>query len=174
MNPLGLNFVERRRYVSPLGWLLLAGGAALAVVLAFDLRDAQTELERVQLQQARLSRPVATARAKSASKPAAREDVKLIERVASKLQLPWDAVLDEIDQLEDPAVAILGVEAQGQAHSLRLTGEAREMADVVAYVRRLRKSPSIESANLSHHEEKQAGAVKVIRFSLDANWRAPS
>jgi Tfp pilus assembly protein PilN len=71
-------------------------------------------------------------------------------------------------------VAILGVEAQGQAHSLRVTGEAREMADVVAYVRRLRKSPSIESANLSHHEEKQAGTVKVIRFSLDANWRAPS
>ena len=47
------------------------------------------------------------------------------------------------------------------------------MADVVAYVSRLRESHLIEAVNLSHHEERMAGAVRVIRFSLDATWKVP-
>ena len=79
-------------------------------------------------------------------------------------------MLHEIELRADPAVALLSVEVQGQKRSLRLIGEAKEMADVVAYVTHLRESPWIKAAYLSGHEEKQEGAIRLIRFSMDATW----
>jgi Tfp pilus assembly protein PilN len=52
-----------------------------------------------------------------------------------------------------------------------LTGEARTMADVLAYVGRLGASPGIAAATLSGHEERASGAVRRVRFSLDVTWR---
>lgn len=171
MHPLDLNLVARRRRVSPLGLVLLAAGLAATAAVALDLVDARDELERVQAHQARSLRPAAPPRARADAKLAARDDVKTAQGVSLQLRQPWNALFNDIDAVLAPGVAVLGVEAQGQAHTLRITGEAKEMADVVAYVEQLRSSPSIGSAYLSHHEERQAGAVTVLRFSLDAGWR---
>ena len=76
----------------------------------------------------------------------------------------------EIESRSDPAVALLSVEAQGQSRTMRISGEAKTMADAVAYVGRLRESPRLTAVFLSGHDEKQAGAVTVVRFSLDAKW----
>jgi Tfp pilus assembly protein PilN len=71
-------------------------------------------------------------------------------------------------------VALLGLEVQTEKRTLRLTGEAKSMDDVAAYVRRLRDSRRIAGATIASHEERLAGAVKVIRFSLEAGWSEPS
>jgi Tfp pilus assembly protein PilN len=92
--------------------------------------------------------------------------------VVTQLRLPWGAILHEIETRTGPDVALLNMEAQGPTRTLRLTGEAKTMTDVLAYLSRLRESGLIESANLTHHEEKQVGAVSIIRFSLDATWKA--
>ena len=173
MHPLGINFVHRRRFASWLGLLLLAVGVAAAGAVAADYLDAREELARVEAKQARLKRPDAASRRNASATPATRDDAQAVERVASQLRLPWDVVLHEIELRADPAVALLSVEAHGQKRTLRLTGEAKAMADVVAYVNRLRESPWIKAAYLSGHEEKQVGAVRVIRFSLDATWSEP-
>jgi Tfp pilus assembly protein PilN len=172
LNALGLNFVKRRRYVSPLGLFLSVVGVVAVALVVLDYSDARDELARVQQQQARQQRPVATPRPRVSAKPLPKEDANVVGRVATQLNLPWNTVLNDIDSLVDPAVAVLSVEAQGPARSLRLIGEAREMTEVVAYLRRLRKLPSITSANLSHHEERTAAGITVLRFSLDATWRA--
>jgi len=99
-----------------------------------------------------------------------RTDAKTIDVVAEHLGLPWDAVLREIESRSDPAVALLSVEVQGQARTIRITGEAKTMADAVAYVSRLRESQVLTAVFLSGHDEKQADAVTVVRFSLDAKW----
>ena len=104
----------------------------------------------------------------------ARDDVKATERIVSQLNLPWNALLQELENLADPGIALLSIESQGQTRTLRLTGEAKTIGDVVAYVTRLRESPQVAAATLSGHEEKQAGAVEVIRFSLDVDWNSRS
>ena len=173
MHALGINFVQRSRLASPLGLMLFAVGVVAAGSVAVDYLDAHDEVTRVESQQARLPRPAAPPRQRESTAPAARDDAQAAERVVSQLRLPWDAMLHEIEMRAAPAVALLDVEAQGQTRTLRLTGEAKAMADVVAYVSRLRESQLIESANLTHHEERMAGAVRVIRFSLDATWKVP-
>jgi Tfp pilus assembly protein PilN len=173
MPALALNFVQRRRLASPLGLLLLVGGLAAAGLVAVDYLDARDELERAELRLVRLKRPEATPRPREGGAPSARGDAQTVDRAAARLRLPWDAMLREIETRTNPAVALLGIEAQGQARTVRISGEAKTMADVVAYVSHLRESPWIKAAYLSGHEERQAGAVRVIRFSLDAQWSEP-
>ena len=170
MHTLGINFVQRTRISSSLGLFLFAIGLAAVGAVAVDYFDAREELERVQAKQVRLQRPDAASHRKEGAAPAAQDDAQAVERVASQLRMPWGAMLHEIELRADPAVALLSVEVQGQKRSLRLIGEAKEMADVVAYVTHLRESPWIKAAYLSGHEEKQEGAIRLIRFSMDATW----
>lgn len=174
MQALAINFVQHRRFGSALGLVLLAVGMVAAMAVAVDYVEARTELDRVQLRQARQPDPDAMPRQRTSAPPAALNDAKAVGNAVSQLGLPWNAVLHEMESLSDPAVAILSVEGQGQARTLRITGEAKTMADVVTYVGQLRGSRWIGSAYLSSHEDKQAGAVKVLRFALDVTWRVPS
>lgn len=174
MNALDINFVQRRRLGSSLGVLLLATGMVAAVLVGSDYLAVSDELARVEQKQARLQKTQASPVRRDNPAPASQDDKQFVDPVMSQLQLPWSAILQEIEARTGPAVALLDLEAQGQARTLHLTGEAKSMSDVVAYVSRLRESPLIEAAHLSHHEEVQAQSVTVIRFSLDATWKAPS
>ncbi len=181
MNALAINFVQGRRLASPLGLLLLVVGVAAAGVVAWDYQEARDALDRVELRQARVTRPASAPRpiaGTTAADPARNgatgaNAAKAIEVVAAQLSLPWDAMLRAVETGSDPTVALLSVEAQGQTRTVRISGEAKSMSDVAAYVRRLRASPLLASVFLNGHEEKQAGAVTVIRFTLDAKWSGP-
>lgn len=179
MQALNFNFSRRGRFASTPGLLLLAAGLVAATVVTLDSMDASEELGRAQARQARLVRldganrfgKRVAALPSPAASSAAGDSANTVARVTQQLQLPWDALLQDIETLTDPSIALLSLDAQGQVHTLRLTGEAKTMADVVAYVGRLRTLPSLEAAQLSSHEEKLAGSVKVIRFAVDATWR---
>lgn len=182
MQALGFNFAGHRRISSPLGLTLLAAGVAAFAVITLDYLAASEDLARVQARHERMvrldsaTRPgkrVAALPATAASSIAgdSANASNTVMRVTQQLQLPWDALLQDLETLVDPSVALLSLDAQGQAHTLRLTGEAKTMAEVLAYVGRLRALPSLDAAQLTSHEEKLAGTVKVIRFTVDANWR---
>ena len=174
---LGIDFIEHRRFASPLGLLLFAVGVAAMGVVIVDYLDAHEELQRVETQHARLIRQVrhdAVPRRRESVPIVVKGDERAAERSVSQLNLPWNALLHELENLADPGIALLSIESQGQTRTLRLTGEAKTIADVVAYVTRLRESPQIAAATLSGHEGKQAGAVEVIRFSLDVDWNSRS
>ena len=174
MNSLDLNFLRRRRLVSMPGLVLFALGAAALSVVGMDYRAARAELNRVELGLAAPRKSDATAAQRDLALPAATDEKQAVERVRAQLNTPWDVVLREIATRAGPSVALLELEAQGQTRSLRITGEAKTMSDVVAFVGRLRESKIIETANLSRHEEVMSASVKVIRFSLDANWKNAS
>lgn len=185
MPALDINFIKRRRFVSLFGLLLLTAGVMVAGAVAADYLEASEELQGVEARQARLLRQVKLVRSSAASRQSeggrgsqaangTPADAQSAERAIAQLRLPWSTVLHEIETLTGSTVALLSMESRGQTRTLRLAGEAKTMADAMAYVSRLRESPWIDTVYLASHEEKQAGAVKVIRFSLDAVWRTPS
>lgn len=171
MHALELDFARGPRRVSPLGLLLFAAGAAALGAVLLDHLEAREALARAEAQQARLERQARQAR--PGAKAPRRESAGAAERAVAQLRLPWDALLREIELVGDPAVALLSLEGQGAARTLRLTGEAKTMADAVAYLERLRASPWIDAAHLTGHEERQAGGVKVMRFAIEASWSGP-
>lgn len=174
---LDIDFARRRRSVSVLGAVLLLAGVAGALAVAMQYTQALEDLARAERQQARLLRQLrpTTAPGRGAQAQAAAPDAALAAaRVQAQLDTPWDAVLRELERLGDPATALLSIDAKGQARTLRLTAEAKSMADVVAYSDRLRASPWVRSAYLSGHETRVSDTVRVIRFVLEVQWQAAS
>jgi hypothetical protein len=169
---IAINFVRPQGHASPLGLILFVVGVLVVGAVAVDYRDALDELERVQAQQLRQLRPTSSARLTQGQPAGARGESYAMERAIGQLQLPWDAVLREIEKSANSSVALLSVEAQGRSRTLRLTGEAKTMAEVVAYTRRLRESPLIAAANVTHHENKDGGPVSLIRFAIEASWNS--
>ena len=171
MNPIAIDFAKRPHRASWLGVALCVLGASVALVSAWSYMDAQADVDQAQARLARLQRTTAAPRP-SATAPAVRkEEDKSFTRVSTQLRRPWSGLLGEIESISLPAVALVSVESQGQTRSLRMSGEAKTMGDVVAYVNRLRELSLVESVYLSQHEEKQSGGASVIRFALDAVWR---
>jgi len=175
MNALNVSFVRGRKPPTLVGLLLLAVGLMTVTWATLDLLDTQDALARADARRARLQAQLkpGTARARSvvAVAPVGRDDNALALRVNAQLQLPWDVVLRDLDTLASPAVSLLSVEAQGHARSLRVAGEAKSMDDVVALVAQVRQLPSVDTAYLASHEQKQSGAVNIVRFTLDASWK---
>jgi len=177
MQLLEINFAKRPRTVSSVGVLLCLAGLAVAAAVLIDYLDARAAFERAELRQTRMQRiqrtdAMASRRVTPAS--AARADAPVVQRAITQLGLPWARLLQEIETHANSSIALLGIEGQGLARSARITGEARTMGDVVAYIQHLRESPLISAATLSGHEEKVDGAVKLVRFTLELAWGGPS
>lgn len=173
---LDVDFVRARRWVSPVAGLLLLAGLVVAGLVGVAYVDARDTLAQEQQRQERLQRqlraydaPRATARSGAPQ----RDNNQAFMQVQAQLKRPWDAVLRELEQLADPAIALLSLDGQGQTQRLRLVGEARNMDAVVAYLTRLRGSPWLATADLSSHEPRIDGAVRLLRFSVDVSWRNP-
>ena len=91
----------------------------------------------------------------------------------AQLLLPWGPLLDVLEARTGPAIALLSLDVQGAGRTLRVTGEARAMADVLDYVRALRGAGPIAEVALSGHEARMADAAQSIRFTLDIRWGWP-
>jgi Tfp pilus assembly protein PilN len=174
MYPLNIDFVQRRRRSSWWALAVLGVGLAFLVVALADHIDARDALAvadaRIERMQARQKRDRALQRR---GEPAVQvlAETPAVRNGVARLNLPWDAILRELEQHADASIALISIESQGQGRSLRLTGEAKSMVDVLAYVGRLAASPGIAAATLSGHEVRPSGAVQVVRFSLDVSWR---
>jgi hypothetical protein len=64
----------------------------------------------------------------------------------------------------------MGLEAQSGSRVLHLTGEVKQIEDALIYVKKLRATRALHDVFLVGQEEKMAGNVKVIRFTVEANW----
>ena len=173
MQRLRIDFLNRRPPASLLGWALMLAGVASMAVAALDYGQARDELQST-LDRAERQARGSKVRARGATPAVAPELVRVAARADTALSQPWGRLLRELESLADSRVALLGVEAQGAARTLRIAGEAATMADVVNYVERLRQSPMALSAVLSSHERRNAEGTEVIRFSVDMAWGAPS
>jgi hypothetical protein len=173
MQELAINWVARPRRVTTIGLLLALTGLLCATFVALDYQDADTEQADLLSRQSRSARGDAPGkRSLAEASPLAGDAAVSAAQIDSQLQLPWNDFLHAIESSSMPSVALLGVEAQGSTRVLHLVGEAKDIEDVLAYVKKLRASPALRDVFLAGQEEKLVGAVKVIRFTVDATWGA--
>ena len=199
MQALNIRWRAGRRPFTATGLLLAVAGLLSAAWVALDWQDAATEWQQLQARQARLARAAQTSKrtpaaatsvatsasastsanananasaspSPSGTAPLPREDAQSAAQIDAQLQRPWDALLHSVEQSQVKDVALISLDVQAAASSLHLVGEAKDMDHALAYVKQLSRSPSVQKVYLSGQEEKQNGAQKVLRFSLDASW----
>ncbi|WP_153117431.1 PilN domain-containing protein [Rhodocyclus tenuis] len=178
MTPLAIDFVAApRRQIGVVGFVLFLAGAATLAAVSFDLDDKEEQRASAEARLRSLTRaiaahqPVKTAAvapgrsantAASASGPAG--------KILPQLKAPWHTLLGELESASGLPVALLGVDADARSRHLRLTGEAKSIDDMLAFVERLRESKHLQDVFLLGHEARTVGAVSVIAFTVAASW----
>ena len=157
-----------------LAWLALGVSAVAAALLArHDLRlTAQLEQlqDRNEALSARLHPPATRGVARV---PDAREMVRIehANAVIDQLAVPWGELFRALESADPRGTGLLSLSPNATDRSVRLSGEARTVADVVAYVDRVAAQPSLGQVHLVGYDTVARDGVQVISFTVSAKWK---
>lgn len=150
------------------GLLLLLGLVALGASL-FEMQQTRQEYEaRVKelagleqiLQQRKPVRRAATRSTIADAEQLARA------RVRASLDYSWQPAFAALQAAFTPKVALVSLEGSQAKKQLRVVGEARQLADAVAYANTLGLQPGVLGTALLQHEMQERDAQHPVRFTL--------
>ena len=160
----------------PLGWTL----ALLAIVLCAAAGATGWQMlarQRVLASQLALVRAhVAVPAAVAVAAPQVQigePQAGAVNAAVLQLNLPWRALHDAIGAATPNNIALLALEPDPRRRSMKITAEAKNSDDMIAYVERLKRQELFGAVALLRHEINELDPNRPIRFQLDAQWSAP-
>lgn len=98
-------------------------------------------------------------------------DIRVAQEVLLRLDQPWDRLFAAVEMAAGDDVALLGIKPDPAKGLVRITGEAKQYDDVLAYARRLEASHVLSDVYLLSHEIQTRDPEQPIRFTVGAAWR---
>jgi hypothetical protein len=95
---------------------------------------------------------------------------RAIRLVSQKLTTPWGDLLESLESVPVPTVAVLSIEPSVSKRSIRITAEARSPQDMLAYLGALQQEPRLSNAVLVSHQVQLQAPGTPVRFQMQANW----
>lgn len=178
MKPIHIDFATPgwRRTLHRLNPAVLAAGlAGAALCIAAAALAMQTAREReAREQQLAAARQKVTARA-----PVRLPETVIPEAQATavntaimQLNLPWRALQDAVASATPSTIALVALEPDARKQTLKITAEARNADEMVAYVEQLKQEEFYLGAGIVRHEINTADPNRPLRFQVEAQWRA--
>lgn len=99
------------------------------------------------------------------------QEIKHANKVLSQLSLPWEGMFQAVESSADGEVTLLGMEPDIEKHIVSISCEAKNIAAMLNYVRRLEQRSEFGSVFLQNHRIQEHDPEKPVRFSLSAAWR---
>lgn len=171
MQALSLDYERKPRRGSRPGVLVLLLGviamlivADLAVEANREKAEAQATLGRTDPDRA----PVARGGERETKRTG--EEMKIADSIAGRLTLPWTDLFDALESSSNNTVALLALEPDLPKRVLRITAEARNKADMLAYVGRLNEDSRLLNVHLMDHQLQAQTPGEPVRFSVQASW----
>jgi len=171
---LRLDFAPKPRRMTDAGVAVLLLCAALLLAAAWPVSQMlatraglQASLATQQAQRDARSRPAARA---VVTDPAERTRLRALRRVAQNLTTPWADVLESLEAAPNQAVALLSVEPSAAKRNLRITAEARDAHDMLAYLAALQQDPRLSGVVLLSHQVQTQAPGMPLRFQVQAGW----
>lgn len=160
---------------SLLAWVLLVLAIAVCLVAAavgLDLRARQraSDAQLAAVRQ-KASAPVVVA---VAVQPVTigEPQAAAVNAATLQLNLPWRDLRDAIGAATPKQIALLALEPDARKLTMKVTAEARNSDDMIAYVEQLKQQEQFTSVNLVRHEINDQDPNRPIRFQVDAQWGA--
>lgn len=176
MRPLSLDFQRSPRRQNLAGVALLALGLAATAVAGIQYRELAEAIASREVQIAGLERttPRKPAKTRQTEQEAQQLGVEIrrANQVVQELSQPWDRLFRAVETVGNKDVALLTIEPDAKKRLLQISGEARNLAAMLAYVRLLEQQTALTDVYLQNHHIQQQDADKPVRFSLAASWRA--
>jgi Tfp pilus assembly protein PilN len=160
---------------APGAWEALVAGAALCVAALTQVLDYREEREEVDAQLAALRARAALAAVPPLAPRASvgEQEAAAVNDAISKLNLPWRALHDAVRAATPPNIALLALEPDPKKRVLRVTAEAKNSDDMLAYVTALGQGKLFGAVTLVRHETLEQDPNRPLRFQLDAGWGGP-
>ena len=168
---LELDYLVAPRRVRWPGLLLLVASLALGAHLLSTYRETQAELARLEA----IASVAAPERRAAPALPKERvdEELKRAEGVVRSLTLPWAELIRTVEHAAMRDVAILQLEPNPDARSVRLTADAKSREAMFEYLRRLAAAGALAEVHLVSHQLKPDDSQRPLHFSVHATMKAP-
>lgn len=157
--------------------LLLLGMISLLTV-AYQFKQIMTDIAywegreaRIALQQ-KYSRQSKTPMARV--NKATQQEIKQVNDVLQQLGLPWEQLFGSLEMANSKEVALLSFQPGVSGQTVHLTGEARNLAALVAYVQALELESALKDVHLASYKTRQDHPHHPLVFSITATWHKPS
>ena len=145
---------------------------AVALVEVLDYREAREEVDaQLAALQARAAAP--SVLPVTPRTPVGEQEALAVNAAIAQLNLPWRALHDAVRAATPPSVALLALEPDAKRRVLRITAEAKNSDDMLAYVSRLEREEWFGSVTLVRHEVIEQDPNRPLRFQIDAGWGTP-
>jgi hypothetical protein len=106
------------------------------------------------------------------SHPEKSGDIKQASEVLRQLTLPWEDLFQAVESSTIPQVTLLGMEPDLEKHVVNISCEARDIASMLSFMKRLETRREFIAVYLQNHQIQQRDPERPVRFSLIAFWRA--
>lgn len=155
------------------GWVLLG----LGLFLVIDMGLTQKSLEEQLAVWGQSASTAGVTASKTGKSGTSQDHGKLeaqfqeAERVLQQLAMPWSPLFQSIEQAHTDEVALLSIQPDPQRRSVTITGEAKDYADVLVYVTRLRDQAKLTNVHLVGNELREDDPQRPMAFTVSANWK---
>lgn len=133
-------------------------------------------VERLEKQQPRTT-TTTRSRAISREREYSQEISKELQKanaIMNQINLPWEALFDSIEHIITEDIALLALQPNVTNRTLRISGEARNMAVLLDFIEAMEREVIFEKAHLVNYKIRQDNPYRPIDFLLTAVWNAKS
>ena len=163
-------------HTTPLAWTLLGAGLCLALALAWQGERYLAEERAFEAELAAQARraPVVPAVQRAARAPAvSAAQANAVNAAIAQLNLPWRDLAAALADATPASIALLALEPDAKRRTLRISAEARNSDDMLAYITRLQAEEWFTSVVLMRHEVMQEDPNRPLRFQVSVQWGTP-
>jgi hypothetical protein len=168
--------VRRALYrMHPLALAGMLAGVALCAGAAWSGYNALQQSRAADARQLRAlqaSRPAAQASA--ARKVVIPEaQAKAVNGAIMQLNLPWRELQQAVAGSAPAGIALLALEPDPRKQVLKITAEAKNADDMIAYIEQLKQQEFFAGAALARHEIMDTEPNRPLRFQVEVRWGTP-
>ena len=178
MCKLHLDYQRGVKFFRWMGMLLLVMSLATLIVASVYYRDLSDQVALMEHKVAQIKRtaqrqlPYGRSGERMAAGLAI--EVKHANEVLRQLSMPWDGLFRTVESAGGKDVALLALEPDTEKHLLKISGEAKNIAAMLDYIRKLENRDLFGTVYLQSHHVQMQDPEKPVRFVLLAIWRVRS
>ncbi len=182
MSRLKLSFPYSGQNVRGIDLSLLLIGLIVLLAVFYQFHRISKEsghwsvhVEKLEKEQPRPVTTTTRARTSPRGREVGQELGKELEKanaILRQINLPWETLFDSIEHIATEDVALLSLQPNVTNRTLRIRGEARNMAVLLDFVEAMEREIVFEKVHLVNYKIKQDSPYRPVDFLLTAAWRA--
>jgi Tfp pilus assembly protein PilN len=100
-----------------------------------------------------------------------KEEIAIANGLIHQLTLPWEELFNSFELATNKEIALLSIEPDTKKKIVKVTAEAKTTKDMLAYIKRLQKSPMLDEVVLQKHEWQTKDPERPLRFTVASVWK---